>query len=158
MREIKFKGLDKNGVWQYGDFCQVEIDGTKGYIILKEQKSNLLSRFVDKLVKLLKPNLALTHNLDEVAVVIPDTVCQYIGMTDCFGEKIYEGDIVKTEIIDISILDLKTITGYIEYKYNQFMIIGNDDEYIFSFDASIASKDIEVIGNIHDKKNETKCK
>lgn len=68
MREIKFRGLDKFGIWYYG----LPSYGTNNQITEIEVKC--CGEFVE---------------------VIPETIGQYTGFIDEGGKGIYEGDIVE---------------------------------------------------------------
>lgn len=74
MREILFKAKRKDtGKWVEGLLWQKKYNSNKIFI----------SCFPDK------------DDNEEVFVVDPDTICQYTGLTDKNGRKIWENDIVK---------------------------------------------------------------
>lgn len=138
MREIKFRGRRvDNGEWVYGYLQKQAVEGEEYYI-----------------------TWPCTELINNCRVVIPKTIGQFTGLYDKDKKPIYEGD-----IIDIH----QTINGYnqfvIEYKdygfgakyYNQKenkAIRWYEYDLDELFDVNESEKEIEVIGNIHDKERE----
>lgn len=74
-------------------------------------------------------------------LIDPGTVCQYTGLTDMHGDKIFEGDIVKLPAEDSNFVmewDLDTAC----YKMHGDGIVADFDNYW--------GKEVEVIGNRFD--------
>lgn len=88
----------------------------------------------------------------------PETVCQYIGLTDRTGRKIFEGDICKTHYANAK------INGFVEtivFNSGRFCAFQGRDGCKswaalydgvphLSIDKSVYMDEIEVIGNIFD--------
>lgn len=130
MREILFRGKQKdNGEWVEGYYNYA----TDGYNL----ELHLIS---DKITGI--------HT-----EVIPETVGQYTGLTDKNGKKIFEGDIIGTDIARPYLI--------VEFRDGCFMFNCNDggkDYYDIMLpileEAQTEYKYGEVIGNIHDNKLE----
>ena len=129
MREILFRGKTAEGKWVYGYYVVLEgLKSTYHYILTGE----------------------LTFGLSyEEHSVIPETVGQYTGLTDKNGTKIFEGDIVTTDIARPYLI--------VEFRDGCFMFNCNDgdkDYYDIMLpildEQQTVYKHGEVIGNIHD--------
>lgn len=75
---------------------------------------------------------------DEMQLVDPETVGQYIDLTDKNGKKIFEGDIVKYK---------NSSPCKIAYIDSQFVMMWKN--FYRNFEQ-VYDDEIEVIGNIHD--------
>lgn len=73
--------------------------------------------------------------------VIPETVGQYTGLTDRYGTKIFERDIV-------DILIENEERGVITYNDGCFIV--EADGFILTFIDHLYGTDVEVLGNMHD--------
>lgn len=116
MRTIKFRGksIDTNE-WLYGDL--VHSADNKRFGILVNDKDSY----------------------DECEVA-PETVGQFIGLYDCDGKEIFEGDI----------LDFDGFTAEVRFVRGVFAFLVNgdlDDELCGDCRTDLFAK---VIGNIHD--------
>jgi uncharacterized phage protein (TIGR01671 family) len=140
MREIIFKAkrLD-NGEWVQGEYGRYENSTLIGYYqsVLTEPENNHYE------------TQCFTHEVD------PETVCQYIGLTDKNGNKIWECDIVKY-IPTKTILQVLYINGafavtHIPNGYSpiNWEIEYEGEDYDFAISNDYLTR-LEVIGNIFD--------
>lgn len=113
------------------------------------------------------PSYDVNGNLEEMEVykgfcncttyeVDPETVCQYTGLTDLEGRKIFEGDICEFSVFDYNGHDTQ-YNGVVVYCGSRFMLWkSKDSEYYgadggFDLDWTVGQDDeFEVIGNIFD--------
>ena len=137
-REIKFRGKNsKTKQWVYGDLLHVG----NGFIITTN--SELGEPLPDG-------DIGLAYSLDEIAVVIPETVGQFTGLLDKSGKEIYEGDIIFSKKCDC-----RAILHKVEYNVDNAMFVAKPIQG-WDFDFCQIRKDWidkygkEVIGNVFD--------
>jgi len=118
MREILFKAKRKdNGEWVEGLLWK------KKYITNKI----FISCFPDK------------DDNEEVYVVDANTICQYTGLTDKNGNKIWENDVLKSGLV---------VTW--EKEFASFCLSRKGWAFRHFFGEAVNGCDCEVIGNIFD--------
>lgn len=83
-------------------------------------------------------------------IIIPETVGQYIGLTDRRGKRIFEGDVIKCDD-ELLVVEGSTAFGF-DFRY---INDAEDDAYTTAFDIGISDKNThltkaEVVGNIYD--------
>ncbi len=150
MREILFKDKRKdNGEWVEGFYYESLISGC--YILVPKLKTRR------------KDGVIIGDSFD-VYEVDPETVCQYTGLKDMNGKKIFEGDILKgfeypfTDNDDnhnyyakVIWFDNSPAFGIYTFKNPLSTVRGistGNTEYLEDFEP----KSWEVIGNVFDHK------
>ena len=128
MREILFRGkrLD-NGEWVEGNLFVSDTDG--GTYILEGSRIVTIEWEVD-----------------------PSTVCQYTGLTDKNGKRIFEGDIVQYHERQFDGKDVPVRDAVI-YEEGGFSVRAYFlNNWLWnSINGNTQLRDVEIIGNIHDK-------
>lgn len=128
MREVLFRGKRiTDGKWVYGSFCMDAL----------EQKNGLCG--VDGFIRLYDH----IEGKMQMYEVDRETVCQYTGLTDKNGSKIFEGDIVRYgETVHEVVFEQRNGTAYFGLVYSPLETL--------PFGHYQDLKQIEIIGNIHE--------
>ena len=138
-----------------------------GREILFKAKSGVSGKWVEGLVfnagniQYIYPKPKSDGSRQEIYEVDPDTICQYTGLTDKNGKKIWENDIIKYHFGDY----------YAPVKFGEYQscfdstttchvgfYVDWDEKRDFRKDLGywIKMVDAEVVGNIHDKSEQQK--
>lgn len=129
MREILFRGKRvDNGEWETGSLLIERMSTSDQQVLIADKMTGY-------------PTL-----------VLPETVGQYTGLTDKNGTRIFEGDIVRYELHDI------TNTAVIKYGapkedslcYGWYLDDNNGNTAFLLCKNFIKDYNCQVIGNIHD--------
>lgn len=135
MREILFKAkrMD-NGGWVYGYYVKRD-----NMAVIYPEKTEIISKSLAKELRPNHPVKSTQKKIREIFPVDPSTVCQYTGLEDMNGVKIFEGDLCLH-------CDEKYVVHYDE---DEGMFVIEGDIVCINF-GTIYPKEIEIVGNIHD--------
>ena len=128
-REILFKAKRKdNGEW------------VEGYLMPRPNSFEKPQYYI------VPSSGALWYEIDT------DTLCQYTGLTDKNGKKIWENDILKCKkYIGGNFVDYCIEVGYVEMKHGAFGLHRiKNDAYYRPFKDWLEDYEYEVVGNIFD--------
>lgn len=121
MREHKFRGKSLDNGWVYGDL----VTASSPHITIWTQQGNRVE-------------------------VIPETVGEFIGLTDKNGVEIYTGDYLRCkQYIGGNLVDYRYELGYVEFVYGAFGLHRKQGFYR-PFKDWLEDYELEIIGSIYD--------
>lgn len=131
MREILFKAkrID-NGEW---------VEGGYAYVFDKDMFAHILGKITEK--------HCIVEESGNFVIVDKTTICQYTGLTDKNGKKIWENDVVFVTDDDGNSGQIDTGIGEIDFLEGLWYINGRVQNSLYDINKCFQ---IEVIGNVFD--------
>lgn len=137
-REILFRGkMIDNGEW------------IEGFFVQQKEKFYICSNLYQIMDGYSSKN-GQHYGFGDFYEVDPETVCQYTGLTDKNGKKIYEGDILKRILLPTKRIENVFRVKFVPVKSCFSAIDLNGSDVTFISDYINSNYEIEVIGNIFD--------
>lgn len=137
MREIIFRGKTSRGKWVYGSLIYVKREHNSFCCILESEDSGRYD------FPYLDADLGV---IDGQAISIErSTIGQFTGLTDKYGKKIFEGDIVRSDDIHGEPLLVIFNEGC-----GAFQVLFKDGYSEGFLERYSDINHLEVVGNIHD--------
>ena len=135
MREILFKAKRKdNGEWIEGYYMEC-----RGETFISIDTSSMFEIFCPPVIRWFK--------------VSSETLCQFTGLYDRYGNKIWENDILKTWSDEYAQVKFGLYsTGFASDDCNQGFYVEFPEDAIYRHELGYWCKESYVIGNIFDNK------
>ena len=135
MREILFKAKRKdNGKWIEGHYTEC-----RGETFIGIDTSSMFEIFCPPVIRWFK--------------VSSETICQFTGLYDRYGNKIWENDILKTWSDEYAQVKFGLYsTGFASDDCNQGFYVEFPEDAIYRHELGYWCKESYVIGNIFDNK------
>lgn len=124
MREILFKAKRKdNGEWVEGYYRRIPCMGMLEHYIMPRNPKNRMEQYA----------------------IDPDTLCQYTGLKDEKGKKIWENDIVKVSTNKGNLCEVRYADNVAQFQLWQFTTLPGTATVL-----NLGNYEEKVIGNIFD--------